>query len=228
MHRALLAMLFLATVACAVPVSISFNYDNTTRYEQGEDYTMRVTVSNNGTVNETLYVTLDTDGTDVLVNKTDSYAYTLTNMSAGASNTRSVTMKINKSAIFNLDKYFEVEVYNDTAWLNEDYLEIRTVTFKSVEISRTYDPNTAAKMTLKITGKNSKDTTTGRWNATYHFYNESGDCFNGTTNKSSNELYPTNCSSGIYDIKVVATADEYTRTATIKDFFLWRRLNFTA
>ncbi|MFC2174242.1 hypothetical protein ACFLQ2_00020 [archaeon] len=229
MRKALVAIILLCAIASATSVNITLNKDNDTRYEHQEDYTITVTIVNLGPTNDTFDVRLDTDGQDVEVNDTDRYAYNITNMSVNASYARSVTIYINKSMAFDDEQWFTVEVYNESDLVGQEHLEINTVQFSSIVMDFDYDPNNASNADVTLTGKNSLDEDTYRWNATFHVYNASGDCYNISTNTSSTDLDLENCTSGVYDIKAIATADEeFVENTKINDYFLFRYLTLTA
>ena len=226
MRRLVFALLLLA-IASAIPIDIGFNYANNSYFLQEQSYTFTITITNRASVNDTIDVYFDVDGTAVLVNGSSSYSYTLTNLTTNGSSSKSVAVKVTNSAKFGSLEEFCVEAYDSNGTSNSSCLVMRIPGFSGIGASISYTPAQNASATLKVNGTTSNGASTTRFNTTYSMQNSTVVCANGSSNATTIAISPANCSTGLYDIVVKGTADGFTRTKTIRDFFLYRNITFT-
>ncbi|MCK4327352.1 MAG: hypothetical protein KAW41_02640 [Candidatus Diapherotrites archaeon] len=229
MRRALLALLLFVAVASAANFSASLDRTNGTYYTQDKEYSVKVTVKNTHTANNSYYVLLLSDGTRVLINKTDGVRYEIEDLEPGDTHSKTWKMKVTNAMPFRYTEYLELLVsddLNDTR--NGTIVEVKTPEFSSIEAKLTYEPSNAATGKLKVTAETSEGDSTKRFNVTYYLKNKTGVCMNKTTDKKEFTVDFENCSSGIYDFVVEGHADNYTKTDKTRDFFLFRNLTITA
>ncbi len=236
MKKALLLLVLFTVTVLAVPINITFSEDNSTTYMQGKDYTIDVKVKNNANVTDTINVAVRTDGTDVLVNKSRKYEYTITNLTSGSTNTKSVKIKISDNMSFDKERYFQVTASDSNGTDTIKEILITTPKFDKILLTLTYDPEDDNNPELKIEGMTDTDKKTYRFNATVLVkpYGTADACFNITDNGTADDdnmkltLDMENCSSGLFNIYVDAVADEHKETAKIEKYFFFRNINLTA
>ena len=225
--RRLLPLLILIAVTFAAPMSISFNYANDTYFNHGT-HTFTTTITNDAAVNDTFDVDIYSYSTGLAVNGTSSYFYRITNITAGGSNTESVTIEFTNDAKFNEEFTICADVYDLNGTNNRSCLNFRTPSFNSIDSSLSYTPSDDATATLTVNATLSNGNMTTRFNTTYNVYNSSQTCAIDTVNTTTMTIDFENCTSGVYDILVQGVADGYMRSNTFNKFYLIRNITFTA